>query len=169
MALSTLFELPLDQFGAAAGGADEQELTAAALQQLDLGAAEAGTDAVPTAPPAPSGPTCIACGIGVGGAPGFASAEEQRRHFSLVSAARAHLSHLRADHDATSSSTSCCSTAPPSGCARPPAPQDWHRYNVKRRAAGQRPVNEAAFEALVEDEQAEVCCCSVYLRPAVGP
>ncbi|PRW56664.1 Ankyrin repeat and zinc finger domain-containing 1 [Chlorella sorokiniana] len=116
VALSTLFELPLDQFGVAAGSPEEQELTAAALQQLDLSAAEAGTDASPAAPPAPSGPTCIACGIGVGGAPGFASAEEQRRHFSL----------------------------------------DWHRYNVKRRAAGQRPVTEAAFEALVEDEQAEV-------------
>ncbi|KAI7839248.1 hypothetical protein COHA_006946 [Chlorella ohadii] len=116
VALSTLFELPLDQFGTAAGSTQEHELTAAALQQLDLGAGDAGADATPAAPPAPSGPTCIACGIGVGGAPGFASAEEQRRHFSL----------------------------------------DWHRYNVKRRAAGQRPVSEAAFEALVEDEQAEV-------------
>ena len=86
VALSTLFELPLDQFGTATGGTEEQQLTAAALQQLDLGAAEAGPDATPAAPPAPSGPTCIACGIGVGGAAGFASAEEQRRHFSLVGA-----------------------------------------------------------------------------------
>ncbi len=44
-----------------------------------------------------------------------------------------------------------------------PAMQDWHRYNVKRRAAGQRPVSEAAFEALVEDEQAEVRCRLVEL------
>lgn len=87
VALSTLFELPLDQFGATTGGTGYQELTATALQQLDLGAAEAGPDATPAAPPAPSGPTCIACGIGVGGAAGFASAEEQRRHFSLVGAA----------------------------------------------------------------------------------
>lgn len=47
--------------------------------------------------------------------------------------------------------TDCCRKTHPL-----PALQDWHRYNVKRRAAGQRPVSEAAFEALVEDEQAEV-------------
>lgn len=41
--------------------------------------------------------------------------------------------------------------------------QDWHRYNVKRRAAGHRPISEAAFEALVEDEQAEVRCRLVEL------
>ncbi len=95
VALSTLFELPLDQFGAAAGSTQEHELTAAALQQLDLGAGDAGAHATPAAPPAPSGPTCIACGIGVGGAPGFASAEEQRRHFSLVGAAWLGQQHLR--------------------------------------------------------------------------
>lgn len=91
VALSTLFELPLDQFGAAASpdAAGVQELTATALQQLSLGAAGAATQEAAAAAPPPSGPTCIACGIGVGGAAGFASAEQQRRHFSLVRLCRA--------------------------------------------------------------------------------
>lgn len=88
-ALFTLFELPLDQFQGASSEATA-ELTAEALQALELDTA-ATTDAEPTAsageaaepPAAARGPTCIACGVGVGGAPGFASAEEQRRHFSL--------------------------------------------------------------------------------------
>ena len=89
-ALGTLFELPLDQFASASGDATA-ELTAEALAALELGAAAtANPAAAATAaaaggepPAAARGPTCIACGIGVGGAPGFASAEEQRRHFSL--------------------------------------------------------------------------------------
>lgn len=127
VALGTLFELPLSALGKAVG-AGEPELTAASLQalQLEQQQSEPGTAAADdssaaaadaaAAAAAPRGPTCIACGIGVGGAPGFASAEEQRHHFSL----------------------------------------DWHRYNVKRRAARQPPVSEAAFAALVEDEQQEV-------------
>lgn len=122
VALGTLFELPLAEFGAATGGDDTSDLTAAALQALQLHSEQSQSDeaaaatADPAAGTAPRGPTCIACGIGVGGAPGFASAEEQRAHFSL----------------------------------------DWHRYNVKRRAGRQPPVNEAAFEALVADERQEV-------------
>lgn len=87
-ALGTLFELPVDQFESASGAATA-ELTAEALAALELGAAAAAASpdaAAPKAdarPAAARGPTCIACGIGVGGAPGFASAEEQRRHFSL--------------------------------------------------------------------------------------
>ena len=122
--LGTLFELPVEAFGQADG--DASELTAAALQGLDLEASGSGTAEPPADPAAaaadagtgsrPGGPTCIACGIGVAGAPGFASTEEQRRHFSL----------------------------------------DWHRYNAKRRAAGRERVGEAEFAALVEDERQEV-------------
>jgi hypothetical protein len=84
--LGTLFELPLESFGGAA--ANENDITAAALQELELDgavslAAADSSVALPTAPLKPASPTCIACGIGVDGAPGFASAEEQRRHFSL--------------------------------------------------------------------------------------
>ncbi len=96
------------------------ELTENALRQLQMeppAQQESQADAAATAASAAArGPTCIACGVGVGGAPGFASAEEQRAHFSL----------------------------------------DWHRFNVKRRAARQPPVSEDAFAALVEDERAEV-------------
>lgn len=128
VALGTLFELPLSDFGSAATGAGETDLTEDALRQLQLaptaqqeaqadGAAPSGGSSAATAASAAArGPTCIACGIGVGDAPGFASAEEQRAHFSL----------------------------------------DWHRYNVKRRAARQPPVSEESFAALVEDERAEV-------------
>jgi hypothetical protein len=119
-ALGTLFELPLSQFGQA--DASGSELTAAALQKLQLDgpvggsgedeAAAAEADAGKQ-PSRQGGPTCRACGIGVAGAPGFASAEEQRRHFSL----------------------------------------DWHRFNVKRRLAGQPPVGEPQFAALLEGER----------------
>lgn len=119
--LGTLFELPLPEFGSAATGSGEAGLTVDALRQLQLAPttqqealAESGAAAASLA--ATRGPTCIACSIGVSGNPGFASAEEQRAHFSL----------------------------------------DWHRYNVKRRAARQPPVSEDAFAALVEDERAEV-------------
>lgn len=116
--LGTLFELPLESFGV--DEAHDSHITAAALQELDLDdvgeATTNGGAALPTAAPKPTGPTCIACGIGVEGAPGFASAEEQRRHFSL----------------------------------------DWHRYNIKRRAAGRERVSKGDFEALLEDERQEV-------------
>jgi hypothetical protein len=124
LALGTLFDLPLAAFGNGAGAA--VELWAEALEALELqvsgsGGAEAPADAATTvdrgaAPAKPGGPTCIACGIGVSGAPGFASAEEQRRHFS----------------------------------------SDWHRYNVKRRAAGRERVGEAEFVALLDEDHAEV-------------
>jgi hypothetical protein len=122
-ALGTLFELPLSQFGQA--DASGSELTAAALQTLQLdapagggsGEDEAAAQAEAEAGEQPvsrqGGPTCRACGIGVAGAPGFASAEEQRHHFSL----------------------------------------DWHRFNVKRRLAGQPPVGEPQFAALLEGER----------------
>ena len=120
-ALGTLFELPLDSFGAPSSVGDAgAELTAAALQALELEAtpAEAAEADAPAGTSAgEASRTCIACGVGVGGISGFASAEEQRAHYRT----------------------------------------DWHRYNVKRRAAGQKAaVSEADFSALVEGEQQEV-------------
>ena len=135
VALGTLFELRLDHFGGNSASTDDSSvaegLTAAALAALELGgcAADAADAADATATDggdgtareaassssssSSTGPTCIACGVGVAGAPGFASAEEQRSHFSL----------------------------------------DWHRYNVKRRVAGQAPVGEAQFAALLEEDE----------------
>jgi hypothetical protein len=87
VALGTLFEFPLATFGKVED--DSTEPTTAALQDLDLETSSSGTAVAaaeaPTAAPLQraAGPTCLACSIGVGGAPGFVSAEEQRRHFSL--------------------------------------------------------------------------------------
>lgn len=86
-----IFELPqeaLEQARPAASGA--VELTAQALQALELqegggGAAAAadtpgGSGEAGTRAGGQGASTCIACGIGVSGTPGFASPEEQRLH-----------------------------------------------------------------------------------------
>lgn len=89
----TLFELPQEQLAHARPlGADGIELTAEALQLLELeGSSPSAQGAGPrdaaaaAAAPRDSGSTCIACGVGVGGAAatrgGFSSVEEQRAHF----------------------------------------------------------------------------------------
>jgi hypothetical protein len=81
--MATIFELPPDVLAQArpvsADGAEQ--LTAQALERLQLEEGQ-GSDVEASLQRREGGAsTCIACGLGVAGAPGFGSLEEQRLHF----------------------------------------------------------------------------------------